>query len=224
MIYWNLTGDVTMYKKTVVLGIMLAAMAVLSCSCAQPTPLFNGRDLTGWKGAMDGYTVEDGKLVCLKETNFGRNLYTEREYSDFKLRFEFKLSPGANNGLGIRVPIEGNPAYDGMELQILDNSAEGYKDLRPYQFHGSIYGVVPAKQGHLKPVGQWNRQEVIADGPHITVKLNGATIVDADLEKVATPEILKSNKGLLRPTGYIALLGHDSRVEFRNITIVELNK
>ncbi|GAF73619.1 unnamed protein product, partial [marine sediment metagenome] len=189
--------------------------------------LFNGKDMAGWVGAVKGYVAENGLLVCLKKG--GGNLFTEKEYADFILRFEFKLTPGANNGLGIRTPLRGNPAYAGMELQILDNTAKRYAKLRPYQFHGSIYGVVPAKRGHLKPVGEWNAQEVTAKGTRITVKLNGATIVDADLapfingeKKTADGGGVKRHPGLLRKTGHIGFLGHGARIEFRNLRIKEL--
>ena len=126
--------------------------------------------------------------------------------------------------MGIRAPLEGDAAYVGIELQILDNSAEKHQDLQPYQYHGSIYGVVPAKRGHLNPVGEWNEQEVIADGRRITVKLNGVNIVNADIDEASTPQTMDGNDhpGLKREHGHIGFLGHGSRVEFRNIRIKEL--
>ncbi len=183
-------------------------------------PLFNGMDLAGWIGDTGGYVVEDGSIICRP----GGNLYTENEYSDFVMRFEFKLSRGANNGLGIRTPPEGDPAYVGMEIQILDNTADMYKDLRPYQYHGSIYGVAPAKRGYLNPVGEWNSQEVTARGNQITVNLNDTTVVDADIREASTPNTLdeREHPGLERTTGHIGFLGHGSRVEFRNIRVKEL--
>jgi HEAT repeat protein len=185
--------------------------------------LFNGIDLTGWVGDREGYGEEEGKIVVYPDRGSG-NLYTEKEYSDFILRFEFKLTPGANNGLGIRAPLEGDAAYAGMELQILDNTAEKYKDLQPYQYHGSIYGVVPARRGYLKPVGEWNEQEVIADGWKVIVKLNGVIIVDAQIDGAGIPETMdgRDHPGLKRTKGHIGFLGHGSRVEFRNIRIKEL--
>jgi len=181
--------------------------------------LFNGRDLTGWQGDTKGYVVEDGRIICRP----GGNLYTEKQYSDFVLRFEFKLTPGANNGLGIRTPQNVDAAYFGMELQILDNSADIYKNLQPYQYHGSIYGVVAAKRGFQKPLGQWNSQEVIAKGNHIKVILNGETIVDADIEQASKDGTAdgRSHPGLKHKSGYIGFLGHGSVVEFRNIYIQE---
>jgi hypothetical protein len=96
----------------------------------------------------------------IRPTESGGNLYTEKEYSDFIFRFEFRLTPGANNGLGIRTPLQGDAAYVGYELQILDNDAPVYAHLKPYQYHGSVYGIIPAKRGYQKPVGEWNSQEV----------------------------------------------------------------
>jgi len=185
--------------------------------------LFNGKDLTGWTGDTTGYVAEDGKIVIYPKHGSG-NLYTEKEYSDYILRFEFKLTSGANNGLGIRAPLTGDAAYVGMELQILDNTAHIYKDLEPYQYHGSIYGIVPAKRGYLRPVGEWNYEEVIARGRKIIVNLNGVTIVDANIDKASTPTTLdgKDHPGLKREKGHIGFLGHGSHVEFRNIRIKEI--
>ena len=185
--------------------------------------LFNGKNLRGWQGNTKGYVVKDGTIVVEPELG-GGNLYTAQEYGDFIMRFEFKLTPGANNGLGIRTPMNVNAAYEGMELQILDNTAPKYKNLRDYQFHGSIYGVVPAKRGYLKPVGMWNFQEVIAKGKQITVKLNGTTIVDADIDEASTPKTMDGNDhpGLKRDKGYIAFCGHGDKLAFRSLRIKTL--
>jgi hypothetical protein len=164
--------------------------------------------------------VRDGVIYCT--VTDGGNLFTEKEYSDFVLRFDFKLTPGANNGIGIRTPLEGNAAYLGMEIQVLDDTAEKHAKIRPAQHHGSIYDVVPAEQGHLKPAGEWNSEEIAANGRHITVKLNGATIVDANLDDVTDAEILQKHPGLQNKSGHIGFLGHGSQVEFRNLRIKKL--
>jgi len=186
--------------------------------------LFDGKTLNGWVGAVKGYKVENGHIVCIKSK--GGNLFTAKEYSNFDLRFEFKLTSGANNGLGIRAPLRGNAAYAGMELQIIDNTAPRYRNLKPYQYHGSIYGVVPAKRGFLKPVGKWNRQQVVAQGRHIKVVLNGHTIIDADIDKASTPQTAdhRPHPGLKRTKGHIGFLGHGARVEFRNLRIKDLSR
>lgn len=183
--------------------------------------LFNGQDLAGWVGDKKGYAVEDGSIVCLP---LGGRLFTENEFADFDFRFDFKLSPGGNNGVGLRAPLEGDPAYVGMESQILDDGHERYAKIFPYQAHGSIYGVVPAKRGFLKPAGEWNHEQIIAKGRHVTVVLNGTTIVDANIDEASTPQTIdgKEHPGLKRTSGHIGFLGHGARIEFRNLRIKDL--
>src|SRR5690606_22014224 len=135
--------------------------------------LFNGNNLDQWQGNKETDVVDGGTILVQPGKGSGGNLYTKKEYSDFIIRFEFQLTPGANNGLGIRAPLEGDAAYEGMEIQILDNDAPVYKDLKDYQYHGSVYGVIPAKRGYLKPVGEWNYEEVYVKGSRIRVTLNG---------------------------------------------------
>ncbi len=186
--------------------------------------LFNGRDLSGWEGNKVSYTVEDGMIVIKPGDDSGGNLYSAKEYSDFIFRFEFQLTPGANNGLGIRTPMEGDAAYVGMELQILDNTAAVFADLEPYQYHGSVYGVIPARRGFLRPVGEWNYEEVTVRGTRIKVVLNGATIVDGDIAEATEKGTIdgKEHPGLSNSKGHIAFLGHGSVVRFRNLRIREL--
>ncbi|TNF41581.1 MAG: DUF1080 domain-containing protein, partial [Cytophagales bacterium] len=107
--------------------------------------LFNGQNLDGWVGNKSSYRAENGMIIIDPKGGGGGNLFTEKEYGNFILRFEFQLTPGANNGLGIHAPLEGDAAYLGKELQILDNTDKKYEKLKEYQFHGSVYGVIPAK-------------------------------------------------------------------------------
>jgi len=197
--------------------------AVKLCQEEGFVSLFNGKDLSGWIGKDHSYGVENGNIVIRPEKS-GGNLYTQKEYADFIFRFEFKLSPGANNGLGIRTPLKGDAAYVGYELQILDNTAPKYQDLEPYQYHGSVYGIVPAKRGYLKPVGAWNSQEVYVNGHTIRITLNGTVILDANIEEASANGTMdgKEHPGLERTTGHIGFLGHGSQVWFRNIRIKEL--
>jgi hypothetical protein len=204
---------------------MLFAAGILLAAEPGSTTLFNGKDLSGWKlvdSEGRGYIVENGLLEC--PSDGGGNLFTEKEYANFVFRFEFKLEQGANNGIGIRAPYEGDAAYQGMEIQILDHDAPMYRGkLRPAQYHGSIYDVVPAKTGFLKPTGQWNEEEITARGRQITVKLNGHTIVDANLDSITDAAVLKKHPGLARTTGHVGFLGHGpARVWFRNVRIQEL--
>ncbi len=184
--------------------------------------LFNGKDLAGWVGDTGGYRVEDGAIVC---TDKGGNLFTQREYSDFEFSFEFRLTAGANNGIAIRSPLQGDPAYAGYEVQVLDNSAPQYAGLKPYQYHGSIYGIAAAKREAMKPIGEWNQETIRFVGTKATVTLNGIKIVDVDLAEVAKDGQTideKTHDGLKRTRGHIGFCGHGDAVAFRNVQVTEL--
>jgi len=185
--------------------------------------LFDGSHLDKWIGNKVGYALEDGVIVTHPELG-GGNIYTAEEFGDFEYRFEFQLTPSANNGLGIRTPTKGDAAYVGMELQILDNEADVYKSLKPYQYHGSVYGVIPSRRGYLKPTGQWNEQTVIAKGNKIKVILNGQVILDGDITSSIANGTADGNKhpGLANKTGHIGFLGHGDVVRFRNIRVKRL--
>lgn len=186
--------------------------------------LFDGTNMYEWTGNTIDYTLRDGTISLVPSRGSGGNLYTKNEYGNFVFRFEFQLTPAANNGLGIRTPMEGDAAYVGMELQILDNEHPVYKDLEKYQYHGSVYGIIPAERGYLKPVGEWNYQEVVANGDHIKITLNGHVILDGNIReatKNGTPD-KREHPGLFNKKGHIGFLGHGSPVKFRNIRIKEL--
>jgi len=203
------------------LHVPVLILAALSPAAEEGfVPLFDGKTLQGWQlvgGHGPGYVVEDGVLVCPAEG--GGNLFTQSEYANFVFRFEFRMEPGGNNGVGIRAPLKGDAAYQGMEIQIIDDYSNRWGELQPVQRHGSIYGVVPAKNGYLKKAGEWNAEEIKADGRRITVTLNGTVIVDANLDDIKDPALLKRHPGLARATGHIGFLGHGTRVEFRNVRI-----
>jgi len=216
-------------------GLLLMAVAAMATNAVAQTAelqndekgfvqLFDGKTLNGWKlvrGRGPGYVIKDGTIVC--PLDGGGNLYTEKEYANFVFRFEFKTEPGGNNGVGIRAPLEGDAAYQGMEIQILDDGHEKYKGkIKSEQHHGSVYDVIPARTGYLKPAGEWNTEEIMANGSHIRVTLNGVIILDADLNLVKEESVLKKHPGLKNKTGHIGFLGHGSLVEFRNIRIKAL--
>ena len=183
------------------------------------TSLFNGKDLSGWKGAVDNYEVVDGAIQC--KSGHGGVLHTSEEYSDFDVHFEFQLPPGGNNGLAIRYPGQGDTAYVGMcELQVLDNTSPKYAGkLDPRQFHGSAYGMIAAQRGYLRPVGQWNYQRVSVVGPTIRVELNGTPILNGDLSKVTEYMAGKAHPGKDRTTGFFGFAGHNDPVRFRKVAI-----
>ncbi|WP_221394198.1 family 16 glycoside hydrolase [Dyadobacter sp. NIV53] len=188
--------------------------------------LFDGTNMFEWMGNTTDYFIENGELVVDPKRGGKGNLFTKDEYSDFDFRFEFQLTPGANNGLGIRTPLEGDAAYVGTEIQILDNDADIYKDLKEYQYHGSAYGIIPAKRGFLKPLGEWNYEEVRVQGSKIKVTLNGTVIVDGDLAEASKNGTAdhREHPGLSRTKGYLGFLGHGSALKFKNIRVNDLTK
>lgn len=224
--YCWLQGAVTMKLLLRSISIVLLMCSFLAAQEPGFTQLFNGENLAGWllvhtTNSGRGYLVEDGKIVCPKDG--GGNLLTVGEYGDFVLRFEFKTEPGGNSGVGIRAPLEGDIAYTGMEIQILDHDHPRYAgQLQPWQRHGSVYNVHAAEGDALKPAGEWNEEEIRAEGAVITVVLNGQVITRADLSQVTAPEVLDRHPGVLRKAGRIGFLGHGSLVEFRNIRVREL--
>jgi hypothetical protein len=183
--------------------------------------IFDGKSTKGWKGPIDNYEIVDGSLRC--KAGEGGTIYYDKELTDFVARVEFRLPPGGNNGLAIRYPGNGDTAYSGMcELQILDDTASQYSKLDPRQYCGSVYGQVAAKKGYLRPVGEWNYEEVMVKGPKIKVELNGTVIVDADLSTVHNFMAKSPHPGKDRSSGYFGFAGHNDPVEFRNVAIKPL--
>ena len=200
--------------------------------------LFDGKDMSKWEGDLEGYAPLNGTINV--NSNFGGNLYTKKEYTDFIYRFEFRfLVPGVNNGVGIRTPEGVDAAYDAMcELQILDHDDPIYEGLREYQVHGSIYGVVPAKRIVHKPLGEWSCEEIVVKGDHITVTVNGEKIIDANVREACqghnvAPDGSSTNPytvdhrnhpGMFNPKGHISFCGHGQGLQFKNVRILDLSK
>jgi len=228
-----------MFRRLIPLTLMAALLALSPARPADDsdkgggiyegfTRLFNGKDLTGWKasGKMEDWGVEDGLLFT--KGGGGGWLMSDKEYSDFEVYVDFKMpiptaeKGGGNSGVAIRAPFEGDAAYQGMEIQLLDDvwHKEHLKDLKPVQLTGAIYGVVAPSEEALKPVGEWNRIHITAKGRHVTVELNGVKTVDADLDE--HKDAFKAHPGLTRDKGHIGLQSHSNRVEFRNIYVKEL--
>ncbi len=181
-------------------------------------PLFNGKDLSGWK-AIDGpatsWKVEDGLLYCSGQGSGW--LSTDAEYGNFELELEFRVPAGGNSGVFLRAPHKGNPAYEGMEIQVLDDYDAQYANLKPTQYCGSLYDLVPAQPRVSKKAGEWQKMTIVCKGKQVKVTLNGTQVVDADLS--AHPDKVETHPGLKRAAGYIGLQNHGSRLDYRNIKI-----
>ena len=177
--------------------------------------------LDQWTGATANYEAIDGVIRC--KPGKGGVLHTREEYADFVARVEFKLPPGGNNGLAIRYPGSGDPAYAGMcEVQILDDGHAQYATIDPRQACGSVYGLSAAHRGYLRPTGEWNYYEVTVKGPAIKVELNGSVINDADVSKIEKFMANSPHPGKDRASGYFGFAGHNDPVEFRNVAIKKL--
>lgn len=184
------------------------------------TSIFDGKSLDGWKatGKKEVWAAEDGKIVC--KGGGGGWLLTEKEYGDFEFRCEYRWDKkGGNSGVALRAPFEGDPAYQGMEIQLIDD--EGWPGkLADYQHTGSIYDVQPAKEAKNKPIGEWNTIRIVCQGRKVTVVQNDVELVNANLDDYKAKE--KGHPGLKRDKGRVGFQSYNVRVEFRNVVIKEL--
>ncbi len=213
--------------------VVVGAVASINRFKQNGTSLFNGRDLSGWQevgGRPNEWSVENGLLHC--RGSGGGWLGTRDEFANFEIELEFRLAPGGNSGVFLHSPLEGDPAYTGMEIQLLDDAAPEYANLRPEQYTGSIYDVVAAgARARISPspltgeggvrvkslAGQWQTIKILCDHRHVRVTLNGTVIVDANLDEHL--DKLSKHPGLARTTGRIGLQNHTGPLDFRNLQI-----
>lgn len=199
--------------------------------------LFDGTSLKKWTGDTTTYIIKDG-CITVSAAHWGNNIYTTNEYGDFVFRFEFALDrPGVNNGVGIRTPMNVDAAFHGMEIQILDHDDPMYAGLNDYQVHGSVYGVIPAKRVKFK-LGEWNTEEIRAEGDRITVTVNGKVILDGNIREACQGHCVgdpgeegnhymidhRNHPGLFNKQGHIGFLGHGDGIRFRNVRILDLDR
>jgi hypothetical protein len=209
--------------------LLVALLAAGTATAADPptgfTPIFNGKDLTGWTatGKADAWAAEGGAIVC--KSGGGGYLLTEKEYGDFELRFSYRWSKeGGNSGIGLRTPMKGDPAYAGMEIQLIDdeNWEKVHKfKLAPYQHTGSIYDVKPAaKQANAK-IGEWNTVRVVCQGPKVLIEQNGTELLTANLDD-HKDRAEKNHPGLKRAAGHLGFQSYNIKVEFKDVVVKEL--
>lgn len=203
-------------------GSLALILAASTAFAADAVPLFNGKNLDGWKaidGPMSSWHVEDGILFC--SGGGGGWLSTTKEYSDFEIELEFRVPPGGNSGVFLRAPHEGNPAFAGMEVQVLDDRAPEYANLMPGQYCGSVYGISPPKTRVSKPAGEWQTMKIICQGREVQVFLNGTEISKTNLDN--EQKHAAEHPGINRKSGYIGLQNHGTRLDYKNIRVRELN-
>jgi hypothetical protein len=200
-------------------GLLLVALAQAAVA-DEGKALFNGRDLAGWEvveGDPAAWKAKDGMLVCTG--GGGGWISTVDQYGDFELELEYRVPPGGNSGVFLRAPRSGNPAFAGMEIQVLDDYAQQYENLMPSQYTGSVYGVAAAKPRATKPAGQWQSMKIVCRGPQVQVTLNGTPVVNANLAE--HQDKLAEHPGIARSKGYVGLQNHGSGLEYRNIKLRE---
>lgn len=204
--------------------------------------LFDGSTLNGWKrynhdsigplwSVQDGMIVCDGKGLTEGTADVGGSLITTKQYGNFELTAEWKLSPGGNSGILYHV-VEGKKYkhdYEtGPEYQVMDDG--GWKDpLREAQKAGSNYDMFAAPSTKkLNPVGEWNTARLVYNNGHVEQYLNGEKVVEFDESSPAFTEAYKKSKWVDYPdwnkakTGNIALQDHGAPVYYRNIKIKSL--
>lgn len=222
----------SVYTCLVFSAIMLTGCGTLDqasdhqqASSLDPTwsELFNGQDLTGWKceGDLDAWGVVDGELVTLKPGQ-GWWLRTDKMYRDFELMLDFWMPEGGNSGVGIRGTSNGDPAFSGFEVQILDTFGQEPAD----HTCGSVYTAITASKMAVKSAGQWNTYHIKVIGDTVDVILNGIHIIDD--ESLDERGYFRSAENPLpldarATTGYISLQDHGHSFRYRNIKIKDLS-
>jgi len=205
-----------------VLGVALAGSLVGSAARAEGgwTKLYNGRDLSGWhvlNGKIEAWKANGNLISCVAPG--GGWLTSDQEYGDFELRLEYRIGPGGNSGVGIRYPGKGDPAHVGIEIQILDDAAPQYRNLKPAQYNAGIYYQAAATQKAARPPGEWNRYEIRCQGSRIRVKLNGTVVQDIDVEQYQTGEGGYTPLAKRPRRGHVGMQSHGDQVDFRNVAL-----
>ena len=221
--------------------LMIAVVSICFIACPSVAdaddkgfaPLFGQAGLAGWKvsdwsdvaapqrAAGTPWKIENDLLIGLNKHTW---LISPREYGDFVLKLETRISEGANGGIGLRFPPKGDPAYTGMEIQVVD--CEVYYSGRgaPQQCTGSIYDEIPADQSVVKPVGHWNAWEITAQASHIQIVINGRKVIDVDLSTQTTARQQKGPALSERPLkGHIGFQNLRGAIELRNVMVKEIS-
>lgn len=209
-------------RKIFYLGLLLTILLCTAKLNSKTTSawqrLFNGKNLSGWS-TSGNWQVGKDQILSIKPRpgehgwqRYADYLWTDKQYTNFSLRLDYKIPPQGNSGIFVGVKNKQNPVYEGIEIQILD-SYEKKEPLTPHDC-GGIIGIEAPTKNMSRPAGKWNQLEITCYKDHLLVALNGREIVDLELsEKI----------GRLRPlAGYIGLQDHGVPLEFRNIEIKSL--
>lgn len=186
-------------------------VAPIRCRELGGQPFFNGTDLTGFysDGKIESWAVEQGAIVNLAKG--GAYLRTEKVYGNFTLDLDYRIAKGGNSGVGIRTPVGKWPSADGMEIQVLDEP----DDKRiSHESTAGVYRNMPAFRRADRHEPEWNHLVIKADGPMLSVWMNGLLVNHVNLS-------LHSTLRYRDKAGWIGFQDHGNRVEYKNISIVE---
>lgn len=219
------------YFSIKVLSLLISAALVMPLAAGEFQSLFDGKTLSGWTAENggqpgDGWVVRDGELHLQGK---GGNLISEKEYTNFELEWEWKLSEGGNNGVKYWVTKVEGKQWLGIEYQMLDD--EKHPDGAKNASHrtAAFYDIqAPSVKTSLKPVGEWNLSRVIAQDGKIQHWLNGVMVGEVDTNSDAWKQALaqskfKNKEGFAPGHGHIMITDHNDPVVFRKIRIRDLD-
>jgi hypothetical protein len=205
--------------------------------------LFDGSTLNGWKryghdtigplwSVKDGAIVCDGKGLTEGTAGVGGSLMTTKQFGNFELALEWKISPGGNSGILYHVVEKPEYKHDyetGPEYQVMDDAGWTGEALKPDQLAGGNYDMFEASASKkLMPVGEWNSARLIYNNGHVEHWLNGEKVVEFDESSDEFQKRYKDSKWTEYPAwnkskvGAISLQDHGAPVYYRNIRIKEL--
>jgi hypothetical protein len=195
--------------------------------------MFDGKSTAGWRTYQnkpdDSWEVVNGELHCKKDGVHQRaDLVTGENYASFEIKFDWRLSKGANSGLLYHVQENHDGSYEtGPEYQLIDDA--GYEEkLEDWQKSGSDYGMHPPTKIASRPAGEYNHSRLIVDDAHVQHWLNGVKVADFTAWTPEWESLKKKGKwkdypdyGIAR-SGLIALQDHGGGIWFKNIKIKKL--
>lgn len=207
---------------TVVMGI--AVSGTLAVEKDKAVSSLNLEMWQGVGGSMKSWTVKDGVLTCdgSRGKEHANWIATKETYDDFEIALEFNVAKDGNSGVFFRAPLKGNPAKEGMEIQLFDNDSPKYSNKPPNFRTAAIWNIAAPKKDLHKKAGQWQSLRLLCVGRQCKVWHNGELVVDINLDDYKD----KANgiPGVLRKGGHIGLQNHGTPFAFRNIHIKRIGK